>query len=99
MNGLATDVTMVAYAGLVVSLGGLWLSCLWREQEYRRARPAKRPVSVSGLIVSPRIDRSRPQHPQLRIWDGEPWCDPRDLLWHDELDAAISRHPAGKERR
>lgn len=57
-----------------------------------------RPLSVSDLIVAPRIDRTRPQHPQLRIWNGEPWVDPRDLLWHDELDAAVARHPAGKAR-
>ena len=93
MNGLAADLTALASAGLVVSIGGLWLGWVWQAR-----RPDPRPLSASDLIVAPRIDRTRPQHPQLRIWNGQPWVDPRDLLWHDELDAAVARHPAGKAR-
>lgn len=67
MNGLAPDITAIAAATLFVSVGALWLGCMWHHRS-----PTPRPKSISDLIVSP-------PHPTRRIWSGEPWDDPRNL--------------------
>lgn len=70
MNGLALDITMLAAAGLLLSIGGLALGCAWRERDYRRGRA----LSVADLIEAPRPQRAR------KIWDGTTVFDHRDIF-------------------
>ena len=89
MNGLAADITALAAAVLIVSIGALLVGFMARHRDCHRPQP----VRVADL---PR--RLKPAG--RRIWDGHPFTDPHTgLLIDDELEASISRHPAGKDRR
>lgn len=85
MNGLAADITVAAIGVGLLSAGLLLAGFRWD----RRA-PRPKPVSVSHLIAAP-------TPPPRRIWTGEPFDNPRDLL-DDGLDGSMSRHPAGRGR-
>lgn len=83
MNGLALDVTVVAFLFLFLSVSLLWLGSMWEHKDCERLRTRRR------------TDRGLPSTDRL-IWDDESWefgNDPRDLV---ELEESIVRRPSNR---
>lgn len=89
---MATDFALISAAVLLLSLALITWGYATRLRDCHKPTPWR---------LSDRTTPLDPPPPPLdrRLWDGEVWTDPRDLMVDDSLEGSISRHPAGKGRR